>query len=173
MEVIKKILTSNSAEVDLGTNRMFSREVSIIAQCLNSNPPLAWLSLRGNHFNDADAAVLANSLSSNTNLRALNVDGNNFTEEGRVAFLRAIFDVSSLASCAASNHNCQVFGLEKDISALNCYNEDYPNKLEKIFAMLALSGDDSFINTALLRGIPTYLMPKLLEMAGDQEEEEL
>ncbi|EJK77211.1 hypothetical protein THAOC_00972, partial [Thalassiosira oceanica] len=139
MEVIKKILTSNSAE--------------------------------DNHFNDADAAVLANSLSSNTNLTALHVGQNNITEEGRLAFLRTIFDVSSLASCAASNHNCHVFGLEKDISALNDYEDRHHNKWEKIFAMLALSGDDSFMNTALLRGIPTYLMPKLLDVAGTQEDE--
>ncbi|EJK71560.1 hypothetical protein THAOC_06982 [Thalassiosira oceanica] len=170
-EVLEKILTSKSEEVDLGTNRMSSREASIIAQCLNSNPPLARLSLRDNHFNDADAAVLANSLSSNTNLSTLDVDGNNITEEGRLAFLRAIFDVSSLGSCAASNHACQVFGLEKDISALNDYEDRHHNKWEKIFAMLALSSDDSFMNTALLRGIPTYLIPKLLDKVDDQEEE--
>ncbi|EJK75587.1 hypothetical protein THAOC_02687 [Thalassiosira oceanica] len=170
-EMLKKILTSSSVEVRLIRNGMSSREAPIIAQCLNSNPPLALLDLRDNRFGDADAAVLANSLSSNTNLTTLRVDRNNFTEEGRLAFLRAIFDISSLASCAASNHNCQVFGLEKDISDLNCFDEEYPNKWEKIFAMLALSGDDSFMNTALLRGIPTYLMPELLEMAGDQEEE--
>ncbi|EJK55767.1 hypothetical protein THAOC_24464 [Thalassiosira oceanica] len=166
-EVLEGFLTSIAHEVDLGGNGMSSRVASIIAESLESNPPLATLYLRDNHFDDADAAVLANSLSSNTNLTALYVDGNNIKEEGRLALLRALFDVSSLNSCAASNHTCRIWGLEQDISALNYDHVKY-NKWDKIFAMLASSSEDAFINTALLSGIPTSLMPILLDRAYDQ-----
>ena len=170
-EVLKGILTSNAVEVSLEGNGLCSQEVSVIAQHLNSNAALARLYLSGNHFDDNDAAVLANSLSINTNLRVLNVDGNNMNEEGRLAFLRAIFDVSSLASCAASNHTCQLVGLEQDISDLNCYVEVAYNKWDKIFALLALSSNCSLINTALLDGVQATLMPFLLHRASDQFEE--
>ena len=127
--------------------------------------------LNGNHFNDNDATLLANSLSSNTNLSALGLYRNTaIKENGRDAFLRAIFDVSSLAACAASNHTCQVTGIQPGISTLNCCDEASDNKWDKIFAMLACSGD-SFINTALLSGVPASLMPVLLYRANEQYEE--
>ncbi|EJK44198.1 hypothetical protein THAOC_37287 [Thalassiosira oceanica] len=170
-EVLMESLTTNAAEVVLGENGMSSQDASIIAQCLNSNPALSQLDLRGNRFDDADAAVLADSLSSNTNLTGLYVDGNNIKEEGRLAFLHAIFDVSSLNSCAASNRTCQIWGLEQDISDLNHYKERRHNKWDKIFAMLASSSKDAFINMALLRGVPAALMPILLDRANDRDKE--
>ena len=102
---------------------------------------------------------------------ALGVGQNHIKEDGRLAFLRAIFDVSSLASLAASNHTCQVNGHEPDISGLNSSGYIHNNKWEKIFAMLALSSKDSFINTALLSGVPSSLMPLLLYRANDQDKE--
>lgn len=45
-EALKDILTSNAVWVSLGGNGMSSREASIIAEFLNSNPPLARLSLK-------------------------------------------------------------------------------------------------------------------------------
>ena len=170
-EVLKGVLACNIMEIHLGYNGMSSREASIIAEFLNSNPSLRLLSLEGNFFDDNEAAVLANSLSSNTHLRTLHVEKNEYIEEeGRLAFLRATFDVTSLASCGASNHTCNVYGLEQDISALNGYFESSVNKWEKIFAMLALSCEDSFINAALLSGVPASLMPALLDEADCQEE---
>ena len=173
-ETLKGILTSNALEINLDGNGMSSREASTIAEILESNPSLAQLTLEKNRFDDADAAVLANSLSSNTNLEALSVSENTeMRVNGRLAFVRAIFDVSSLASCAASNHTCRVFGFEHDISALNCYcfDEASDSKWEKIFAMLALSSEDSFFNLALLKDVPVSLMPVLLDRANDQIEE--
>ncbi|EJK70193.1 hypothetical protein THAOC_08468, partial [Thalassiosira oceanica] len=170
-EALKDILTSNAVEVGLESNGLSSREVPVIAQHLNSNSSLARLYLCGNLFNDKDAAALANALSSNTNLRVLSIEQNSIGKEGRLVFLRAIFDISSLASCAASNHTCQVVGLEQDISDLNCYVEVAYNKWDKIFAMLALSSDDSFMNTALLNGVQATLMPVLLHRSNDQFEE--
>ena len=103
-------------------------------------------------------------------LRTLNVSGNTTIKlKGRLAFLRAMFDVSSLASCAASNHTCRVWGLEQDTSALNGFLESSFNKWEKIFVMLALSSDESFINAALLNGVPASLMPVLLYWVNDQD----
>ena len=169
-DMLDDILTSKAAAIDLEMNEMSSRESLIIAEHLASNPPLDLLTLKGNRFDDTDAAFLANSLSSNTTLLGLHVDGNDIKEEGRISFLRAIWDVTSLASCIASNHTCQIFGLEQDISDLNCHPEASYNKWTKIFAMLVLSREDSFVNTALLSGVPASLMPVLLYRANDQEE---
>ena len=98
-DVLKGILTTNLAELRLDGNGMSSLEASVIAEHLNFNPSLARLHLCDNRFDNNDAAVLANSLSSNTNLRSLNVGGNNVTEEGRLSFLRAIFDVQPGLVC--------------------------------------------------------------------------
>jgi len=173
-EVLKDIiLTSNAVDTYLDGNGLSSQEAPIIAEHLASNPSLALLHLKNNRFNDADAAVLANSLFSNTNMRTLNVSGNTEIKlNGRLAFLHATFDVSSLASCAASNHTCRVWGLDRDISALNGYLGSSFNKWEKIFAMLALSSQSSFINTALLGGVPASLMPVLFVQANDQDADE-
>ncbi|EJK49116.1 hypothetical protein THAOC_32039 [Thalassiosira oceanica] len=171
-EMLKEILASDTEGVRLMGNGMSSREAQIIAEHLASNPSLARLGLNDNCFDDADAAMLANSLSSNTNLRYLNVSGNSEMKlNGKLAFLRAIFDVTSLAACAACNHTCRVEGLEQDISALNCYTEASCCKWEKIFAMLALSSEGSFFNLALLKDVPVSLMPVLIFQAGDQIEE--
>ena len=169
-DMLKNILTCNTVAIWLTGNGLSSREAMIIAEFLNSNPALARLYLRDNRFDDADAAVLANSLSSNTNLRSLDISGNTAIKaDGRLAFLRAIFDVSGLASCAASNHTCRVLWLEQqDVSSLNFYTNVSFNKQEKIFAMLALSEEHSFINTALLSGVPASLMPKLFYSAYNQ-----
>ncbi|EJK56552.1 hypothetical protein THAOC_23542 [Thalassiosira oceanica] len=169
-ELLRDVLTSQALGVDLGWNGMSSNESSIIAEFLASNPPLASLLLKGNRFNDADSTLLANSLSSNTTLKRISVDKNNINQEGRLAFLRAIFDVSSLDACSASNHTCIIRGLGQDILCLNCYDEPCDNKWEKIFAMLSLSGQDLCINTALLGEVPASLMPVLLYRANDQDE---
>ena len=95
------------------------------------------------------------------------VTSNEIKERGRLAFLRAVFDVSSLSSCAASNHTCRVYGLERDISVLNSYQSSAINKWSKIVAMLTLSGEDSFINTSLLRGVPAQLIPVILAKVID------
>ncbi|EJK57393.1 hypothetical protein THAOC_22563, partial [Thalassiosira oceanica] len=156
------------ALLNLCDNWMSSREAAIIATFLNSNPSLNHLCLDENLFDDADAAVLANSLLRNTSLKEISVENNGMKENGRLAFLRAIFDVSSLHACAASNHTCSVDGLERDISILNSHKSDSVNKWRKIFAMLALSSEDSFINTALLRGVPAQLIPMILDKCNDE-----
>ncbi|EJK43786.1 hypothetical protein THAOC_37736, partial [Thalassiosira oceanica] len=158
--------TSGSAKevgLHLYGNGMSSREAAIIAEFLNSNPSLAYLWLDDNQFNNADAAVLASSLSNNTQLRSIWINKCRIQEDGRLAFLRAVFDVSSLSSCAASNHTCRVHGFEQDISVLNMKKQSTLNKWNKILAMLALSSEDSFINTALLRGVPVKLIPVMLD----------
>ncbi|EJK44325.1 hypothetical protein THAOC_37142 [Thalassiosira oceanica] len=176
-EMLKEILTSSTAGAEKMTtvlegNDMSSQEAPIIAEYLSTNPPLDLLSLNGNRFDNADATILANSLANNTNLRGLFVDRNNIGEEGKLTLLSAIFDVSSLASCAASNHTCQVLGLQRDISALNRDYEASSNKWNKIFAMLALSSADLFMNASLLIGTPASMAPILLEMAHCQNEED-
>ncbi|EJK55356.1 hypothetical protein THAOC_24918 [Thalassiosira oceanica] len=167
LKMILTSITSGSAKtvvLNLSYNGMSSREAAVIAEFLNSNPSLAFLDLDDNQFDDADAAVLANSLLRNTFLREIFVENNGMKESGRLAFLRAIFDVSSLSSCAASNHTCRVYGFERDISVLNMNKKSsLNNKWRKIFAILALSGEDSFINTALLRDVPAQLIPMILD----------
>ena len=166
LKTILTSITSGSAEgVTLTSdgNRMSSREAGVIAEFLGSNPSLTQLDLGVNQFDDTDAAVLANALSNNTRLRKIWVDNNAIKENGRFAFLRAVFDVSSLPSCAASNHTCNIDGLERDILVLNSNESPTVNKWSKIFAMLSLSGEDSSMNTALLRGVPTQLIPVILD----------
>ncbi|EJK57050.1 hypothetical protein THAOC_22951 [Thalassiosira oceanica] len=166
---LKMILTSitairQDAILNLNYNGMSSREAAVIARFLTSNPRLKQLEIDGNRFNDADAALLADALSSNTHLTNFSVCGNSeIKENGRLAFLRAVFDVSSLSSCASSNHTCRLRGLERDISAMNRKKKSILNKWSKIFAMLALSSEDSFINTAILRGVPAQLIPLILD----------
>ena len=170
-EALKEILTTNTVQLDLAGNGMSSRESPIIAEFLDSNPPLARLGLNCNRFDDDDAALLADSLANNTNLRELFIGGNNFTEEGgRLALLRSIFDTTNLASCAASNHTCRVLGLDLATEQVNLDSHVDYNKWDKIFAMLALSSEDEFINTALLSGIPASLMSVLLKKANGQDQ---
>ncbi|EJK60172.1 hypothetical protein THAOC_19522 [Thalassiosira oceanica] len=166
LKIILMSISSGSAKkvtLDLSDNEMSSREAAVIASFLNSNPSFTLLELDGNEFNDADAVLLANALTSNTHLWTIEVGRNSeIKENGRLAFLRAIFDITSLSSCASSNHTCRVEGLERDISVLNSYKSVPRNKWRKIFAMLALSSEDSFINTSLLRGVPAQLIPMIL-----------
>ncbi|EJK72679.1 hypothetical protein THAOC_05765, partial [Thalassiosira oceanica] len=159
-----KMILASMRKLSLNFNGMSSREAAIIAEFLNSNPCLSQLGLFGNRFNDTDAAVLANALTNNTHLRTINVRRNSeIRENGRLAFLRATFDVSSLSSCAASNHTCRVYGLERVISVINSYGSVSQNKWNKMFAMLALSSEDSFINISLLRSVPAQLIPLVLD----------
>ncbi|EJK56066.1 hypothetical protein THAOC_24113 [Thalassiosira oceanica] len=164
-----RTVTRASEIVRLGLiqNRMSSREAAIIAEFLNSNPSLSHLYLDENRFDDADAAVLAGSLSRNTHLRNIWIENCRIQDEGRLAFLRAIFDVSSLSSCAAANHTCRVEGLVRGISVVNSYGSASVSKWRKIVTMLALSSEDSFINTALLRGVPAQLIPLVLDKVTD------
>ncbi|EJK71724.1 hypothetical protein THAOC_06809 [Thalassiosira oceanica] len=164
----KALHCEQDAILNLKGNGMSSREATVIASFLNSNPSLAGLNLNYNRFSDTDAAVLANSLSSNTHLMNVSAYRNGIEENGRLAFLRAVFDVSSLSSCAASNHTCKVDGLERDISVINSYESSSVNKWSKILAMLALSSKDLFINTVLLRGVPAQLIPVILEKYNDE-----
>ena len=165
--ILASVAAARSEEVSLhlNDNGMSSREAVIMAEFLSSNPTLTQLNVSNNRFDDADAVVLANALSNNTSLRGLQVRNNEIKANGRFALLRVIFDVSSLDSCATSNHICRVHGLEQDISALNSATMVLWNKWEKIFAVLALSSEDSFINTSLLDGVPAQLIPKILNEA--------
>ena len=156
--------TLKTITLNLDGNGMSSREAVVITQFLSSNPNLKGLHVKGNRFDGADAAVLANALSSNTNLYTLSVSGNEIKRNGRFSFLCAIFDVSGLTSCAESNHTCRVY-VEQGISVLNGYEVASWNKWTKIFAMLALSSKDQFMNTTLLRGVPVQLIPVLLDWA--------
>ena len=88
-------------------------------------------------------------------------------ENGRFAFLPAIFDVLSLVSCASSNHSCQVCRLGRDVSALNrCKLVSRKMRYkERIFAVLVLSCIDQFMNTNPLKGVLAQLILALLYWA--------
>ncbi|EJK75386.1 hypothetical protein THAOC_02889 [Thalassiosira oceanica] len=176
--ILMTVYTGNAevVELRLNYNGMSSRESAVIAEFLSSNPSLSYLNLNDNDFNDADTAVLASTLTDNTHLRNICLDNCGIQEDGRLAFLRATFDVSSLSSCASSNHTCRVHGLERDISAMNSYDSASVNKWSKIasvnkwskiVATLALSSEDSFVNTALLQGVPAQLIPVILDKVID------
>lgn len=149
----------------LYSNSIGSAGASIIADFLASNPQLKSLHLKDNNLNDADAAILANSLQSNTNLQWIDLEDNNdITEVGRRVLLESVFDVSSLNACAASNHTCQISGLNPDIYDINGEIESKCNRAMKIFTIL--SKDDGF-NLNCLGDVSYKLIPHVLSLAQD------
>jgi len=92
------------------------------------------------------------------------LEDNDLTAIGRQALLESVFNVSSLNSCAASNHNCFIRGLNPDISGINNYNESSANRDNKIFTVLSGS-NDGFFNMNCLGDVSYKLIPDVLRLA--------
>ena len=138
--------------------------VTVLVNWLVSNPSLNQLYLINNNLNDTDAALLANSLQSNTNLEWMHLEDNNdITSVGRQALLETVFNVSSLNSCAASNHACQIHGLTPDISNTNTYTKS-SNRIMKTFTMLSAT-DEGFFNMNCFGDLSYKLIPDVLRLA--------
>lgn len=117
------------------------------------------MDLRGNDLLDDDALLLAITLQFNTNLSILHLNDNIITAFERSALLEAVFDVSSLNSCAGSNHTCQIDGLNLDISAINIFEKSAENRAMKLFTVLSETTDNGFFNLNCLSEISNKLIP--------------
>ena len=149
----------------LNNNGIGTVGASLIANWLLSNPPLKSLHLKNNDLNDTDATLLANSLQSNTHLRWIYLNNNDITSIGRRVLLESVFDVSTLNTCAASNHNCCIRGLNPDISKINKYDQSSANRENKIFTILSATDDDEFFNMNCLGDVSYQLIPRVLRLA--------
>ena len=142
--------------------------VVVIATFLASNPHLGHLDLDDNELGDSGAVLLANALKTNNNLTLLELEDNNINDVGRQAFLNVLFNGSSLNSCAASNHSCSITGLNPDIYDINKYI--YGNKAMKSFTVLSAI-DEGFFDLSCLGDLSYKLIPRVLELAQEFDEE--
>jgi len=119
-------------------------------------------------LNDTAAALLANALKSNTNLQEIDLEDNNgITEVGRRVLLESVFDVSSLNSCVATNHSCQIHGLTPDIpEGINEFNGPSVNRAMKIFTILSAT-EKGYFNMNCLGDVSYKLIPNVLRLAQE------
>lgn len=154
----------------LNGNDIGSVGAFLIANFLEYNPLLVFMDLDDNHLNDDDVILFANALKSNTNLKDLSLGRNDFTDVGKQALLKVIFDASSLHSCAASNHSCQIEGTPSDstvdIAEINRRGHSPDNRAMKIFTVLS-GTDDGFFNLNCLGDISYKLIPRVLSLAQE------
>ena len=152
---LEKILLSN--------NGIGSQGATVIASFISTNPVLKMLDLGDNNLGDNGAILLsfALALENNTNLEKIYLGNNNITRLGRQALIEVLFNASSLNACAASNHTCNIFGL--DISPINRFNDPAVNRAMKIFTMLA--GSTEYFNLACLGELSYKLIPHVLTLA--------
>ena len=90
MKLWKKIILTFStgdydAEFDdkllIENNNIDSLEAVKIAEYLEDDPPIKYLSLESNRLNDDDASLISQALKRNTNLVSLYLNSNNFTTQ--------------------------------------------------------------------------------------------
>ena len=158
--------TSQLEELSMNNNGIGFVGATFIANWLASNPPLKELALTGNNLNDTDATLLANAMQPNKNLDRIYLANNNITAIGRRVLLESVFNVTSLNSCAASNHSCSILELTPDISKINKYEGPPIIRAMKIFAMLSAT-DEGFFNTNYLGDVSYKLIPDVLRLTQD------
>jgi len=150
----------------LSDNVIGSQGAAVIASFISTNPVLKMLDLGDNNLGDTGAILLSFSLENNTHLEKIYLGNNNITRLGRQALIEVLFNASSLNSCSASNHRCNIFGLDYDISPINRFNDPAVNRAMKIFTMLAGSTDKGeFFNLACLGDLSYKLIPHVLTLA--------
>jgi len=150
----------------LSDNGIGSQGAAVIASFISTNPVLKMLDLGDNNLGDNGAILLSFALESNTHLEKIYLGNNNITRLGRQALIEVLFNASSLNACAVSNHTCNIFGLEFDISPINRFNDPTVNRTMKIFTMLTGSIDKGdFFNLACLGDLSYKLIPHVLTLA--------
>ena len=150
----------------LSDNGIDSQGAAVIASSISTNPVLKMLDVGDNNLGDNGTILLSFALEHNTNLEKIYIGNNNITHLGRQALIEVLFNASSLNSCANSNHTCNIFGIEHDISPINRFNDPAVNRAMKIFTMLAGSTDrGEFFNLACLGDLSYKLIPHVLTLA--------
>jgi hypothetical protein len=158
------MLQSDVRCINLSDNNIDLLGAVKIAEYLEGDPPLKYLSLHHNRLNDDDAILILQALKRNTNLTHLNLWGNNLTSTGVKALLTCVFDSSSLNAISESNHTLERMNLfdynNKQFKELrNCINKllgfDRTQKLS-----LALQDKDSLLQYLTI--VPVELIPEVL-----------
>ena len=127
----------NLKTLALTNSSLGSKSAFIISQHLSINPPINFLYLDGNLFNDDDAIMFAQSLqSNNTNLNLLDLCNNNFTNEGIKTLYRCVYNDESLNLMHDANTTCEMVLFDENKEA----PDGIPNKLILSFNEKASNG---------------------------------
>ena len=173
-EILLVILQSDVKWINLRDNNIDSLGAVIIAEYLESDPPIHRINLDYNRLNDDDAILISQALKRNTNLKTLSLHNNNLTSIGAKALLNCVFDAFSLNTISESNHMLKqmeiLSGWEGDmdgcryIPSLSEILEGYIrillrlDRTQKI--VLALQDKDSLLK--YLANVPVELIPEVL-----------
>ena len=107
------------------------------SQHIRSHTPILWARASKNHLDDNDAILVARALKRNTNLRRLRLGQNDITVIGRDALRNAVYDCTSLNAVAASNHTCNIEGLDFGNAPISYINSPEVNRGRKIYSLLS------------------------------------
>jgi hypothetical protein len=161
-EILSVILQSEVKNIHLNNNNIDSLGAVAIAEYLESDPPIEYLSLENNHLNDDDAIILSPALKTNMNLSHLHLWTNEFSSIGVKALLTCVFDSSSLNAISESNHSLEELSLflpAQDDWLQNCMDRLLElDRIQKI--LLALQDKDSLLQ--YLANVPVELIPEVL-----------
>jgi hypothetical protein len=159
-EILSLILKSDVEYINLDYNNIDSSGAVKIAEYLEGNPPIKYLSLARNLLNDEDAVLISHALKRNTNLHRIYLHLNNMTCIGVKALLTCVFDASTLIAISESNHTLRgikFFVQENEISSCIDLFLDF-FRTEKIW--FALQDKDSLLQ--YLANVPVDLIPEVL-----------
>jgi hypothetical protein len=175
-DILSVILQSDVKHIVLSHNNIDSLGAVKISEYLEGNPPVKFLTLDDNDFNDDDAIFISGALKKNTNLSRLYIRRNHFTPVGVKTLFASLFDVTSLNTISESNHVCKlhVSNSHANLETLSTpFNQDYsPANVETLFSafnqdldryskiLLALHDKESFFK--YLTDVPVELMPDVL-----------
>jgi hypothetical protein len=148
-EILSVILQSDVSLINLSNNNLDSLGAVKIAEYLEGDPPIKYLSLENNRLIDDDAILISQALRRNTNLMTLHIDTNNFTSIGVKALLNCVFHTLNLMHLFSNNND----RLQDCINRMLQFDRN-----QKI--CLALQDKDSLLK--YLANIPVELIPDVL-----------
>jgi hypothetical protein len=162
-EILSVILHSDIICIILDYNNIDSLGAVKIAEYLESDPPMKYMSLENNGLNDDDVTLISQALKRNTNLEKIFFNMNNITSIGVKALLTCAFDSSSLNAISESNHTL----IYMNIFSIYRGNENFDNCITKMLELdradkivLALQDKDSLLK--YLANIPVELIPDVM-----------
>jgi hypothetical protein len=164
-EILLVILQSDVKYIYINNNNIDSLGAVIIAEYLESDPPIHSIDLSHNRLNDEDAVLISQALKRNTNLRQIDFRLNNFTSIGVKALLTCFFDSTSLNAISESNHTLDrmiLFSMRETDNKLDycMFRLLLMDRIEKI--LLALQDKNSLLQ--YLASVPVGLIPEVLAL---------
>jgi hypothetical protein len=164
-EILLIILQSDVKYINLDNNNIDSLGAVMIAEYLESDPPISRIDLDRNRLNDDDAMLISQALKRNTNLKIISLSSNNFTSIGVKALLTCVFDASSLNAISESNHT-----LTEMIIFLGQMSDNLTGCIDRLLQLdrtqkilLALQDKESLLK--YLANIPVELVPVVLALS--------